>query len=1254
MMLRQSTTLWAALALLLHSGLLFSQGNTDCPSPAFFKTFGAPLKAEYATTIIRSNDNHLLLAGRDGSRTFIQKINTAGVVLWTREFQVSAFESVTPSEIIQDSDGMIVGCGTLGQAGLSKSYVFRYDPSNNIMLWGHQISSNNPTVGGILEKGPGGPYILYQNSLLASGERDAEIIEIDRLTGTLMPGLAKRYEYISSDVITKMVYADGALYATGSSASFAGSINLAVSRQLLARFNAETLDPIWAQLSHRDTFATASFKGRDLLIEGDALIAAYVGADETVSGVSGNDTIFIQKTDLEGNIQWARSYSFVAGVLKLMSLPDGYLVYGQQHGHQHVVFKTDKDGVPIWGRLLTESDAGSVFANNFAPNQAVMVADSLYATGLSTNGNFDVFLWKMYGNGIITNGCDQVDTLVVTSALVANPAQLPINLAQVFSTASAAISAPVLQDASLELHQFCPDCTVPDPCPEDNDFVVTINDVYCDQGKINLRCTFCDADGGPLPNLDITFFDADPYGQAATALGSYSYTSVSNDSCRTVVVTDLVQKFGAANIFSGASIYAVINVPGNAETPFNLADFPLSDYAECDYTNNASVFTVQLPTAALLHLGSDQTVCPNTGALLDGGPGYFRYQWSNGQTTPSITANFSGQFRLTVTDFCGYKQSDTVAVVVLQTPQLTENAAFCPGQSVTVRGFFFNQPGVFQRTLPGVNGDCDTTASFFITQLPYQTRNESVQFCPGETVTINGVDYQESGLAKDTLAGTIGCDTIVFYFLNELPAPFRFDTAYICPGDSVKVGNYYYDQPGLVFDTIPTTTAYGCDTVIRVRIFVIPQFTTNKTIAFCPGTSVDIAGELYTQPGTVTALIPGNGSQCDTLAQYTLVFSDLPARSDTVTFCAGSSVVIGGQTYSQPTTVVVTVPGIAGACDTVVTYTLLVGNPVSSTLTAQCPALVNTMVAAGANQVVVNYGQPSAQGDCACPGIAWSLTAGIASGSLFPTGTTTVCYTARDSCGSTAECCFDVVVDEESACESKTAGCVKYDIVSITTDAEQRYTYRIRVTNTCANKLIYTAIQLPFGVVAASPTTNSVYESPDQRQYLVRNPNYSPFYSIRFSSINDSIASGASSVLKYTLPPQVHPTFIRMYTRLKPQVYADALLNTFYCPVGVTPSSNRSADNEAGLTALTADKAMLLYPNPTSGLLLADVSDWQGQSLSLQVLDARGRSVQRLSLVAGSEAYSLPLSAALPNGLYFLELMTESGERAIGRFVIAQ
>jgi hypothetical protein len=60
--------------------------------------------------------------------------------------------------------------------------------------------------------------------------------------------------------------------------------------------------------------------------------------------------------------------------------------------------------------------------------------------------------------------------------------------------------------------------------------------------------------------------------------------------------------------------------------------------------------------------------------------------------------------------------------------------------------------------------------------------------------------------------------------------------------------------------------------------------------------------------------------------------------------------------------------------------------------------------------------------------------------------------------------------------------------------------------------LIYTAIQLPDGVDAVEPANLSTYNSPEGRNYLVRNPNFTPFYSIRFKSTTDSIANGESDV----------------------------------------------------------------------------------------------------------------------------------------------
>jgi len=455
-------------------------------------------------------------------------------------------------------------------------------------------------------------------------------------------------------------------------------------------------------------------------------------------------------------------------------------------------------------------------------------------------------------------------------------------------------------------------------------------------------------------------------------------------------------------------------------------------------------------------------------------------------------------------------------------------------------------------------------------------------------------------------------------------------------------------QPGIVQAPIPSISG-GCDTLVTYTLEWLPAPTLAQTIQFCPGGSVDIGGQTYSQPGTVLSTIPGTGGGCDTLVTYTLQFAPAPTRSETLEFCEGESITLGGQTYTQPGTVTLLVPSINGGCDTLVTYTLQYAIPSGSSISLICPQPVSVSTTPGSGSVPVTYNLPVVSSDCDCVGSTLILTAGPASGAGFPVGTTPVCYSVVDRCGSMANCCFNVTVRDELPCDTKIIGCIKYDLLGITADGKQNRTYRIRVTNSCASKLIYTAIQLPNGITAMEPANLSTYTAPDGRKYAVRNPNYSPFYSIRFKSTTDSIANGQSDVFEYTLPAQANPTFINITSRLVTQNFYAAHLNTFYCPIGVTPSSNRSSE-----TTLSENlqQGISLFPNPTNGELFADLSRWNGEDLNMQILDSRGMRVQSLSITASSDAQAIPLINELPAGLYFLEIVTGNGEREVARFML--
>jgi hypothetical protein len=626
----------------------------------------------------------------------------------------------------------------------------------------------------------------------------------------------------------------------------------------------------------------------------------------------------------------------------------------------------------------------------------------------------------------------------------------------------------------------------------------------------------------------------------------------------------------------------------------------------------------------------------------------------------------------------------------------------CPGETVLIGGQPVDQPGTYILSLEGQNGDCDTIVTYNVIAQPYQTREENVALCPGESIVIGGQTYDQAGVVVDTVAAGVGCDTIVTYTLSVLPYQTAAENITFCPGETVTIGGQVYDQPGTVIDTIPSATG-GCDVIVTYTLTLLPFQTGTENIAFCPGETVTIGGQVYDQSGTVIDTIPSSaggcdvivtynltlltnpvrtedisfcpgetvtiGGQvynqsgtvldtiasttggCDTIVTYQLTLLPQPTRNETIAFCPGETVSLGGNTYTQPGTVVLNLPSTTGGCDTIATFILQFLTPAPSNVSITCPAAITIGQPSGSSGAMVTYADPTANSDCPCPGIELTMTSGLPSGSMFPMGVTPVCFAAKDSCGQTATCCFNVTIEEDDPCDTKVAGCVKYELLTITEDMGKNRTYRVRVTNNCSNKLLYTAIQVPDGVVAMEPDNNSIYTAPSGNTYRVRNPNFSPQYSVRYSSISDSINNGESDIFKYTLPAQSDVLFIHVVSRLQPYVYLAAHLNTFYCPIGITPSDDRPGSEREEPVPTTGQETLFLFPNPTSGALFADVSPWNGQRLQWQVLDSRGQRVHHAVLEAAEGVQAIDLPATLPDGLYYLEMVTENGARHTARFV---
>jgi hypothetical protein len=1171
--------------------------DCDCHPASFLKTTGAPEQVETATAITLSADGNLFIAGRKGSRTYLQKTNAHGEILWTRDFLLSAFEPVSPTAIFEDHQGFLVGCGIQGfVASQRKGFVFKYNPNTNQVVWSRSITSNSPSSAGILEDGPDGNYLFYLSPDPSSGNKDIEILELNRYTGFFVPDIYKRLEYKGADGISKLVRTNTHFYGTGTSATSTG-VNNANRRPLLFKLKANLATPEWAQTGPLDSSHVADFHGKDLLLDDNTVLSLFEGTTAQ-NQVSLSDACYLQKTTTDGQVLWIKKYPTPGKAHLLVNTPDGYLIYGQTTANRHFLIKTAKNGAVQWARSLEIGPDTGMMPGAAGNAQAVFTGDAFILSGITTTGQGDAFLLKISAEGALHSPCANLSNLNLTAETLQAHTQTPVNLIEKSSIASGVSANMNPTETSLPGNLTCPDCQNITPCPENRDLQLELIAASCTTGKVKLELKICDLQQNALPDeIYVSFFDGNPLTQPANNIDNRLFTIPNSQPCTTLTIHDLADEFGPDAAKDGANLWAVINYDGVLGTPFSFQSFPVTTIAECNYHNNIASTQVQLPTLPTLSLGPDRNLCFGLSTILSANHPYHQYKWSTGSNNSTITVALGNQYRLTVTDACGRAQADTVKVTVHPYPMLSRAASICPGTTTTLLGKIYSHAGLYHDTIPALNGiGCDTIVTISITQKPFKTKTEFRSICPGDPITINGITLNQSGIIRDTLPAISGCDTVVTYVISTKNLPLRFDTAYICPGSSVTIGGVTYLGPGIAIDTIASQQANACDTIRRTLIIENQQFKKDSTHFLCPGDSLYFGGQYYQAPDTLYATLPGNHS----------------------------------------------------SCDTALTLRLNLEPPSPSTFSLLCPPNIVFDVPIGTTSAMLAYNLPVPVSNCPCDNTQSMLLSGLPPHSVFPVGTTQVCYQATDYCQSVSSCCFSVKVQAVQPCDIKTIGCLKYELLTISADSLGQYTYKFRVTNQCTPQLLFTAIQLPQGVVAMSPYSNTIYHSPEGKKYQVRNPNYVPFYSIRFKSVDDSLYGGNSATLAFTLPQQIRPNYFSISSLLTNNTFHEAKLNTFNCPVS---SHQQAADRQP------ADDPMRpatpsIYPNPSMGTCLLDLSAYQNQSIQLSILDALGNTYTRVSLIATPDPYPINLGT-IAAGVYLVHIAPESDPPTTLRLLVA-
>ncbi len=633
----------------------------SCHPNTFWKIFGRQGNWINISALRAAPDGNLYMVGRQDDHLTIGKMAPDGQFVWTRSLTLAPLLRPLISEIIVDSEGMIVGSGNLTapNSGENKgAFAFRYNPTTDQVLWAQRFIAFRSTEGGILEKTPGGNFLLHYNpSIVGTDAKRAEILELDRATGQIVPAFAKRYEYQYSQAFSNVVAHNGAIYTTGYTIRQVG--NTGFRRMVMSKLDASTGDVIWSRTGLTDWPQNSDFAGGDLIVDDNSLLALYYG-NETGNAVGNAIKLYLQKTTLDGEVLWVKKYDLAAFPRELVATPDGYVIFSGASARTFL--KTDKEGNLLVSKRLDSQAYFIGSAGIGEQNQAERIGQHLYFAHETARAN-QVYgyttLLKTDLNLEMEFDCAFSPFPITYSSVAVKP---NIEAPQTV-TASPSVQEAVVTTLSpdvIVVHKSCPTCAT-ESCTDLPDITARVDSITCSptQGAVaHIRvCNLGQAT--PAAGFHLTFYGKNPLvGNAMRLQSVFLQEMPAPGQClQTVLPLN-------ALLLQNPKVYTLAGVDGNVQPPIALDVFPfVNGYTECNYANNLDSFEVILPDPKKLDLGPDRAICTGQMVTLDAGSGYATYLWANGPSQAQLTVEQPGNYRVTVTDACGRLQEDAVRVL---------------------------------------------------------------------------------------------------------------------------------------------------------------------------------------------------------------------------------------------------------------------------------------------------------------------------------------------------------------------------------------------------------------------------------------------------------------------------------------------------------------------------------------------------------------------------------------------------------------
>ena len=227
-------------------------------------------------------------------------------------------------------------------------------------------------------------------------------------------------------------------------------------------------------------------------------------------------------------------------------------------------------------------------------------------------------------------------------------------------------------------------------------------------------------------------------------------------------------------------------------------------------SGNCCVTNFQFSQDTIFYCGTDSV-------QLDAGSGWTSYSWNTGDSIQNPFVSTSGMYSVTVFDSIGCMGYDSVFFSKNNYTTSSLSITYCDRYTWTQNSVDYLASGIYKDTITNSAG-CDSIITLNLTINNSSTSSLSIISCDSYTWVQNSVNYLTSGIYKDTITNSAGCDSVITLNLTINNSSTSILSITACDNYTWAQNSVNYLTSGIYKDTIANSE--GCDSVITLNLTI--------------------------------------------------------------------------------------------------------------------------------------------------------------------------------------------------------------------------------------------------------------------------------------------------------------------------------------------------------------------------------------------------------------------------------------------------